>query len=234
MCTDYNQSSEPSTFKLYHIQDQQRSIGDTFFENYDNNNNNTLSASSPPTDVISSPPFTDEQSNFLGLPYHCYNYQDFPALFNMEGSGSGEDNKTWKKRATRKRNLPQKVVRERQLRRNERERARQNRLNDAFDVLRDTIPTFLTPCKKGQKLTQIETLRLAKHYIASLRDVLETQPANNTQWTGEKTSRITTTNNIFTYAEESRSYLNGINNNNVCTPSRMFQFFNVSIINFVL
>ena len=187
MCTDYHQSSEPSSFKLYHLQDQLQNIGDNLLDNFDinnNNNNNILTtegALSPPYDGVSSAPLNKEQSGFLGLPYHCYNYQDFPALFNMGECGNSitEAGKPWKKRTTRKRNLPQKVVRERQLRRNERERARQNRLNDAFDVLRDTIPTFLTPCKKGQKLTQIETLRLAKHYISSLREVLETHPPSS-------------------------------------------------------
>ena len=65
------------------------------------------------------------------------------------------------------------VKRQRQLRRNERERERQARLNSAFDVLRGSIPSFLAPYKEEQKLTQIETLRLAKYYIRSLKGMLE-------------------------------------------------------------
>lgn len=65
------------------------------------------------------------------------------------------------------------VKRKRQLRRNERERERQARLNNAFDVLRGSIPSFLAPYKEEQKLTQIETLRLAKYYIRSLKGMLE-------------------------------------------------------------
>ncbi len=65
------------------------------------------------------------------------------------------------------------VKRQRQLRRNERERERQGRLNSAFDVLRGSIPSFLAPYKHEQKLTQIETLILAKYYISSLKGMLE-------------------------------------------------------------
>lgn len=65
------------------------------------------------------------------------------------------------------------IKRQRQLRRNERERERQARLNSAFDVLRGSIPSFLAPYKEDQKLTQIETLRLAKYYIRSLKGMLE-------------------------------------------------------------
>ena len=65
------------------------------------------------------------------------------------------------------------IKRQRQLRRNERERERQARLNSAFDVLRNSIPSFLAPYKEEQKLTQIETLRLAKYYIGSLKDMLD-------------------------------------------------------------
>eukprot|EP00794_Sanderia_malayensis_P011267 gene11267-12447_t len=72
------------------------------------------------------------------------------------------------------------VIRQRQLRRNERERERQGRLNSAFDVLRGSIPSFLAPYKNDQKLTQIETLRLAKYYISSLKGMLEEEEANNT------------------------------------------------------
>lgn len=148
----------------------------------DANNNNVFTPSPPP----------DQErldGGFLGLPYHCYNYQDFPAYFNYNNNNTNEFNnqggnsvtsvKAWRKGGPkqvvvgRKRKLPEKILRERQLRRNERERARQNRLNDAFDVLRNTIPDFLTPCKTGQKLTQIETLKLARHYIGSMRELLD-------------------------------------------------------------
>ena len=170
----------PRDFKLCHMQQDQNqqqlslsSSNDCFHQTDPNNNNHILS---PP---LTPPTPTGAVTGFLGLPYHCYNYQDFPVCFNNTGGAAVDapqsgNTKAWraKRVVARKRKLPEKVLRERQLRRNERERARQNRLNDAFDVLRNTIPEFLTPCKTGQKLTQIETLKLAKHYIGSMRELL--------------------------------------------------------------
>ena len=116
--------------------------------NNNNNNNNNL-------------PFN--------MHYSTFNHQDFPYMHceqtNLE--------KKWMKKRKFRPEVPEEIVKQRQLRRNERERARQNRLNDAFDVLRNTIPEFLTPFKRGGKLTQIETLRLARHYISSLKNVLD-------------------------------------------------------------
>lgn len=70
-------------------------------------------------------------------------------------------------------NVPAPVRRYRQLRRNARERERQGRLNNAFDVLRGVIPDYLSGKGQDRKLTQIETLRLATHYIEALSEMLE-------------------------------------------------------------
>jgi hypothetical protein len=72
--------------------------------------------------------------------------------------------------------VPQTVRRHRQLRRNARERERQGRLNNAFDVLRGVIPDYLSGKGPERKLTQIETLRLATHYIMALSEMLEEEP----------------------------------------------------------
>lgn len=69
--------------------------------------------------------------------------------------------------------VSQNVRRHRQLRRNARERERQGRLNSAFDVLRGVIPDYLSGKGPERKLTQIETLRLATHYILALSEMLE-------------------------------------------------------------
>ncbi|EDO30831.1 predicted protein [Nematostella vectensis] len=69
--------------------------------------------------------------------------------------------------------VPPTVRRFRQLRRNARERERQGRLNSAFDVLRGVIPDYLSGKGPERKLTQIETLRLATHYIMALSEMLE-------------------------------------------------------------
>ena len=54
----------------------------------------------------------------------------------------------------------------------ERERKRQQRLKEAFDVLRTVIPDNFSGIEPGDRLTRIQTLRLAKKYIASLRQLL--------------------------------------------------------------
>lgn len=69
--------------------------------------------------------------------------------------------------------VPAPVKRYRQLRRNARERERQGRLNNAFDVLRSVIPDYLSGKGPEGKLTQIETLRLATHYIGALSEMLD-------------------------------------------------------------
>jgi len=52
---------------------------------------------------------------------------------------------------------------------NARERTRMHGLNDALEELRAHVPCFA----RSQKLSKIETLRLARNYIAALADILD-------------------------------------------------------------
>ncbi|XP_009695380.1 PREDICTED: LOW QUALITY PROTEIN: neurogenic differentiation factor 4-like [Cariama cristata] len=61
-------------------------------------------------------------------------------------------------------------VRARRVKANARERTRMHGLNDALDNLRRVMPCY----SKTQKLSKIETLRLARNYIWALSEVLET------------------------------------------------------------
>ena len=56
----------------------------------------------------------------------------------------------------------------------ERERIRQTRLKKAFNVLRSVIPDYISEREPGDRLSRIQTLRLAKKYIATLHELLET------------------------------------------------------------
>ena len=56
----------------------------------------------------------------------------------------------------------------------ERERKRQARLKGAFNVLRSVIPDYFSKREPGDRLSRIQTLRLAKKYIATLHELLET------------------------------------------------------------
>ena len=56
----------------------------------------------------------------------------------------------------------------------ERERKRQTRLKRAFNVLRGVIPDYFSRREPGDRLSRIQTLRLAKKYIVTLHELLET------------------------------------------------------------
>ncbi|XP_039277594.1 protein lin-32-like [Nilaparvata lugens] len=61
------------------------------------------------------------------------------------------------------------VVKKRRLAANARERRRMNGLNEAFDRLRDVIPSVGV----DHKLSKFETLQMAQTYIAALCDMLQ-------------------------------------------------------------
>uniref|UniRef100_A0A3B3SAA2 Neuronal differentiation 4 n=2 Tax=Paramormyrops kingsleyae TaxID=1676925 RepID=A0A3B3SAA2_9TELE len=71
-----------------------------------------------------------------------------------------------KKKMTKAR---QERFRARRVKANARERSRMHGLNDALDSLRRVMPCY----SKTQKLSKIETLRLARNYIWALSEVLE-------------------------------------------------------------
>ncbi|CAF0987133.1 unnamed protein product, partial [Didymodactylos carnosus] len=76
-----------------------------------------------------------------------------------------------KKRGPKKKQMtPARVARFkiRRLKANGRERDRMKGLNEQLEILRDTIPCF----SLSQKLSKIETLRLAKNYIEALSEMV--------------------------------------------------------------
>ena len=62
----------------------------------------------------------------------------------------------------------------RRERNRERERVRQTCMKGGFNLLRSVIPDYFSERKPGDRLTRIQTLRLAMKYIATLHDLLET------------------------------------------------------------
>lgn len=61
----------------------------------------------------------------------------------------------------------------RRMKANARERNRMHGLNDALESLRKVVPCY----SKTQKLSKIETLRLAKNYIWALSEILRSGKA---------------------------------------------------------
>ncbi|XP_006629477.2 neurogenic differentiation factor 4 [Lepisosteus oculatus] len=88
-----------------------------------------------------------------------------------EGGECGE--KGPKRRGPKKKKMTKARLerfRARRVKANARERSRMHGLNDALDNLRRVMPCY----SKTQKLSKIETLRLARNYIWALSEVLET------------------------------------------------------------
>ena len=69
--------------------------------------------------------------------------------------------------------IPMTIAKRRESNR-KRERQRQARLKGAFNVLRSVIPDHFSEREPGDRLSRIQTLRLAKNYIATLHELLET------------------------------------------------------------
>ncbi|NXD32117.1 NDF4 factor, partial [Spelaeornis formosus] len=83
-----------------------------------------------------------------------------------------EDGEKPKRRGPKKKKMTKARLerfRARRVKANARERTRMHGLNDALDNLRRVMPCY----SKTQKLSKIETLRLARNYIWALSEVLE-------------------------------------------------------------
>ncbi|XP_037095893.1 neurogenic differentiation factor 1 [Syngnathus acus] len=89
-----------------------------------------------------------------------------------EGEGDGKPKRRGpkKKKMTKARMQRFKV---RRMKANARERNRMHGLNDALESLRKVVPCY----SKTQKLSKIETLRLAKNYIWTLSEILRSGKA---------------------------------------------------------
>lgn len=74
-----------------------------------------------------------------------------------------------RKKSVRDRLPSPSVMKRRRLAANARERRRMNGLNEAFDRLRQVIPSL----DADHKLSKFETLQMAQTYIAALRELLE-------------------------------------------------------------
>ena len=69
---------------------------------------------------------------------------------------------------------PSSSLKTRKEKNRQRERKRQTRLKGAFNVLRSVIPDHFSEREPGERLSRIQTLRLAKKYIAALHELLQT------------------------------------------------------------
>lgn len=89
-----------------------------------------------------------------------------------EKRSNKDEPKVPKKRGPKKKRMTKARIAKLRMRRvkaNARERNRMHGLNDALDILREHVPCY----SKNQKLSKIETLRLARNYIGALADILK-------------------------------------------------------------
>ena len=89
---------------------------------------------------------------------------------NRKVSDDGEK-RVPKKRGPKKKKMTKERVeklKQRRLKANTRERSRMHGLNEALDELRKYVPCY----SKTQKLSKIETLRLARNYISAMSEIL--------------------------------------------------------------
>lgn len=89
-----------------------------------------------------------------------------------DGEEGQEDDNESKRRGPKKKRMTkarQERFRARRIKANARERSRMHGLNDALENLRSIMPCH----SKTQKLSKIETLRLARNYICALSEALE-------------------------------------------------------------
>jgi hypothetical protein len=101
------------------------------------------------------------------------NEKDKKRKIKSDNKNGNSEQKTPKKRGPKKKKMTKARLAKLRLRRmkaNTRERNRMHGLNDALDILREHVPCY----SKTQKLSKIETLRLARNYISALADILKT------------------------------------------------------------
>ena len=107
------------------------------------------------------------------LPQNCLPYPDCPASWNAMLEKESEEEFQQETKQTSQSLSRMSLTNRRKLNR-ERERKRQTRLKGAFNVLRSVIPDYFSEREPGDRLSRIQTLRLAKKYIATLHELLET------------------------------------------------------------
>jgi hypothetical protein len=141
--------------------------------------------------TISALQIHNSQSPFLDAHHHQPGYQKSSLTSHHQGSffqgqhqqqnllshhhQLASSNGTMRKRASKASPTaggaapPVEVRKKRRLAANARERRRMNSLNDAFDRLREVVPSL----GNDRKLSKFETLQMAQTYIGALHELLQ-------------------------------------------------------------
>ncbi|XP_044751722.1 protein atonal-like [Coccinella septempunctata] len=113
--------------------------------------------------------FCCNNNNFYSDKYDCnrYLYLSSNSLVYQGRQNDKRDNKKTKKKKQSQAGMD--IMKKRRLAANARERRRMTSLNDAFDRLRDVVPSL----GNDRKLSKFETLQMAQTYIAALYELLQ-------------------------------------------------------------
>ncbi|CAH0546006.1 unnamed protein product [Brassicogethes aeneus] len=142
-----------------------------------------LTIASPASDpgMSSTQPYTPNYTtwgahDYYGENNNIYNKYDYKYKSQRVGCSSSYESqdfysKNLEKKQQQQQQPPQgvEVMKKRRLAANARERRRMNSLNDAFDRLRDVVPSL----GNDRKLSKFETLQMAQTYIAALHELLQ-------------------------------------------------------------
>lgn len=116
-----------------------------------------------------------KDTSYYGENNNIYSYPEASSMQNYSQDTrykTNYDTNKYKREVSKKTVYPQigmDVMKKRRLAANARERRRMNSLNDAFDRLRDVVPSL----GNDRKLSKFETLQMAQTYISALRDLLQ-------------------------------------------------------------
>nr|CAH7754361.1 unnamed protein product [Callosobruchus chinensis] len=95
-------------------------------------------------------------------------------ILHQVGKNVGSSTRGRRRNIVRDRPTSPTIMKKRRLAANARERRRMNGLNEAFDRLREVIPSL----DADHKLSKFETLQMAQTYINALRELLERSEDN--------------------------------------------------------
>lgn len=135
-------------------------------------------STTPDSQVTLSPNFYQEFHNQQSGELTQIKLEDYQPKININNSLSVPQPATYQlnnKFATSKSRICQsnspapEILKRRRLAANARERRRMNSLNDAFDKLRDVVPSL----GNDRKLSKFETLQMAQTYISALNELLK-------------------------------------------------------------
>ncbi|KAK5640519.1 hypothetical protein RI129_011330 [Pyrocoelia pectoralis] len=134
-------------------------------------NHYTLTTLQPGTSQTYIPNTDWNHQKYYGENNNLYTYPQIPNP-GMQNYSQDCYKSTYDTRYKTNKGVPQAgldVMKKRRLAANARERRRMNSLNDAFDRLRDVVPSL----GNDRKLSKFETLQMAQTYIAALRELLQ-------------------------------------------------------------